>query len=157
MSLPNWIRFSLKPDEVIGGHKMLRWFVLPRNRWFNICVHKHQGDDPRYLHDHPCDNISIRLRGQLLEWTPKYTPSAHWTVAPEPGNRTVVSFRPNGLDAYESFRPMARIVFRRAETPHRLERGLDGRPCWTLWIRFRSRRQWGYFEPGGWRPAVTER
>jgi hypothetical protein len=67
---PNWMRGSIEPDEIIGDHQMRRWWILPRNARFNVYLHRHQGNDPRTPHDHPCDNVSIRLRGQLLEYTP---------------------------------------------------------------------------------------
>jgi hypothetical protein len=55
------------PDFVIGraGRPYLRrWWVIPRNRWFNIYLQEIlQDDDDRALHDHPWVNCSIILRG----------------------------------------------------------------------------------------------
>ena len=65
-------RVPRAPDFIIGGAEdayMLRWWVIPRNRWFNIYLHKIlRDDDPRALHDHPWWNISIVLKGGYLEW-----------------------------------------------------------------------------------------
>src|SRR5690242_14714107 len=74
------IRWRLKripdrrpPDVIIGGRDrpyMLRWFVIPRNRFFNIYLHHfHRSDDDRALHDHPWLNLSIILQGEYVEHT----------------------------------------------------------------------------------------
>lgn len=53
----NWLKVLLsgKPHFVIGNADnpyMLRWFILPRNRLFNIYLHKFlRDDDDRALHD----------------------------------------------------------------------------------------------------------
>lgn len=60
------------PDRVIGGVEnpyMLRWFVLPRNRWFNIYLHNIvRSDDDRAEHDHPWISLSLMLRGVMGEY-----------------------------------------------------------------------------------------
>lgn len=59
------------PDFVIGGHAnpyLLRWWLIPRNRVFNIYLHKFlRDDDDRALHDHPWFWCSIMLRGEYVE------------------------------------------------------------------------------------------
>ena len=151
MTIPNWMRLSRAPDEVIGQHKMLRWHLIPPSRFLAIYLHKHQGDDPRTLHDHPADSISIRLRGTLLEFRPGHPRYPEYLDCAERGNERVY-FMKNG-DTIEGAREMPRFVFRRAEEPHRLEVGLRG-PCWTIWIRLRNRRSWGFFYPTGWRERI---
>lgn len=55
----------------IGGKEnpyMIRWFVIPRNPWFNIYVHKFcRDDDDRALHDHPWWFVSLVLSGSYIE------------------------------------------------------------------------------------------
>lgn len=157
MRVPNWMRLSRRPDEVIGAHEMLRWWLLPQNRLFNVYLHRHTGVDPRYLHDHPCDNLSIRLAGELIEFTPMGFGGMS-TSYPVPFVRG-----PEGRVCYfDGDEPkvvravLGRIRWRRAEDAHRLEIGSSG-VAWTLWVRFPNRRRWGYYEPRGWRPAVTFR
>lgn len=49
---------------------MLRWFVIPRNKLFNIYLHDFKrSDDPRALHDHPWLNLSVLLEGEYTEVT----------------------------------------------------------------------------------------
>ena len=63
----NWAK-ARKPDFIIGGHDapyLLRWWLIPRNRFFNVYVHQFlRSDDDRALHDHPwLLNCAILLNG----------------------------------------------------------------------------------------------
>lgn len=150
---PNWMRGSLAPDEIIGEHRMLRWYLIPPTRLFAIYLHKHTGDDPREPHDHPADNVSIRLAGDLTEHRP--SPTAHpWQLARGAvavGGDRVVWFI--GGQAITHAVKLPRIRWRRAEEAHRLT--VENGTAITIWIRFRARREWGYYEPNGWRAALT--
>lgn len=61
------------PDFVIGGADnayLRRWWVIPRNRWFNVYLHEIlRSDDDRALHDHPWINLSILIDGGYFEHT----------------------------------------------------------------------------------------
>lgn len=50
------IILNIPCDFTIGGHErpyLLRWFIIPRNRFFNIYLHKFlRSDDDRALLDH---------------------------------------------------------------------------------------------------------
>jgi hypothetical protein len=64
------------PDFVIGGAErpyLLRWWLIPRNRFFNVYLHCFlRSDDDRALHDHPwLFNASWLLRGVYVEHTAK--------------------------------------------------------------------------------------
>lgn len=113
-----------KPDFIIGSADnpyMLRWWIIPRNRFFNICLHKiRRDDDDRALHDHPWLNCSILLSGSYTEITPK--------------GRYV---RTRGL-----------IVFRRSVAAHRLQVGSGY--AWSLFITGPRIREWGFHCPHGW-------
>jgi len=71
----NRLMDSREPDRIIGGEEdayMKRWFVIPRNRIFNIYLHRFlRSDDDRALHDHPWVNMSILLEGEYTEHTIK--------------------------------------------------------------------------------------
>src|SRR5271156_1916144 len=60
------------PDFIVGGKEfpyMRRWWIIPRNRVFNIYLHHFlRSDDDRALHDHPSWNISFILEGAYTEW-----------------------------------------------------------------------------------------
>ena len=117
-----------RPDFIIGGAEnpyLLRWWLIPRNRWFNVYLHKIvRDDDPRALHDHPWWNVSIVLKGGYYEWRK---------------GRPCVWRNPGA------------VVFRRATAAHRLTLGSSSSPCWSLFITGPKVREWGFHCPRGWR------
>lgn len=132
--------FWREPDFYIGGKEnpyLLRWWVIPRNRFFNVYLHKFlRDDDDRALHDHPWVSLSIVLRGGYFEHMP---------------------FR-------FAYRPVGSIVFRRSTAAHRIRLdtkavydrdgnyvGTRSVPAWTLFITGPRIREWGFHCPQGWR------
>ncbi len=130
----------LRPPHFVIGHEgspyMNRWYVIPRNRLFNIYLHQIlRSDDDRALHDHPWLNCSIVLSGSYHEVMPVSAPSWSWPLPPQ-------FCRP---------RTAGSIVLRRPSAAHRLE--VDpGRPCWSLFITGPNVRTWGFWCPRGFRP-----
>lgn len=120
-------RLKRSPDFVIGGIErpyMLRWFIIPRNRFFNIYHHVIlRSDDDRALHDHPWWSLSIALDGDMVE------------VLPGEVRRTL---------------RQGDIVLRTASSAHRLEIR-DGGGCKTLFITGPRIREWGFHCPRGWK------
>lgn len=112
------------PDICIGGKDdiyMRRWWLIPKNKWFNIYLHNIlRDDDDRALHDHPWANISIVLKGDLREVMPTRS-------------RVLIKFIP---------------YFRKATAAHRLE--LVNGDVWTLFITGRKVREWGFICKKGW-------
>ena len=123
--------FKRKPDLVIGPDYMHRWYVIPRNRFFNIYLHKiMHDDDDRALHDHPWYSLSFLLKGRLREI---------YRVTSSSG-RAVEKIRyPHRL----------RPLFRSARFAHRLE---VVEPAWTLFITGPKIRLWGFWCPKKWVP-----
>lgn len=115
-----------EPDFVIGTADdpyLRRWWLIPRNRFFNIYLHQVlRNDDDRALHDHPWWNVSVILKSGYYEITPKGR------------------FR----------RRCPGLVFRRATAAHRLEL-IDNKPAWSLFITGPKIREWGFLCPKGWR------
>ena len=128
------------PDFVIGkpgSAYMNRWWVIPRNRWFNIYLHEIlRSDDDRALHDHPWLNASIVLKGGYYEVMPEHAPSYSWPVPPE-----IVRWRGRGS-----------VVLRRPTAAHRLVIDEhEGGPCWSLFVTGPNVRDWGFWCPRGWK------
>lgn len=134
------------PDFVIGGEDdpyLMRWWLIPRNRWFNVYLHLFlRSDDDRALHDHPWASCSLLIEGRYTEIVPQ---SRGWFA---------------GLDAMMGVveaieRRPGRPVFRGASAAHRLElhRDAQGRekPVWSLFITGPKVREWGFWCPKGWR------
>ena len=117
------------PDFVIGGEAnpyIRRWWVIPRNRWFNIYLHEIlRSDDDRALHDHPWWNLSIIISGRYVEHT----------------------IQAGGIECRIE-RPAGSIKLRRASDAHRLEVGPVS--CWSLFITGPVLRQWGFHCARGW-------
>jgi hypothetical protein len=119
------------PDVVIGGRErpyLLRWFVIPRNRVFNIYLHRFlRSDDDRALHDHPWWNLSILIDGSYTE---------HRIAAGGVHEKVVLHAGDSRL------RLSGRIA-------HRVE--LHDGPCTTLFITGPRYREWGFHCPDeGW-------
>lgn len=118
------------PDIEIGGHEnpyLRRWWLIPRNRFFNIYLHHFcRSDDDRALHDHPWWSLSVLLRGRYVE----HTISA------------------GGINV-RTERRAGQWKFRKAEAAHRIE--LHDGPCWTLFVTGPRIREWGFHCPQGWR------
>jgi hypothetical protein len=128
------------PDFQIGGSEnpyCNRWWVIPRNRWFNIYLHQFiRDDDDRALHCHPWPNLSILLRGSYYETV--------FVSAPRPG----APLPPTIQKSRRQWRP----VFRRGSTAHRivLHRLADAPvSCWSLFLTGPVIRQWGFWCPLG--------
>jgi hypothetical protein len=137
-----WLRILLsgKPHFVIGSKEnpyLLRWFLIPRNRFLNVYLHKFmRSDDDRALHDHPWWFVSLLLRGAYDEVTPE------------------------GVKRREAFS----LAYRPASWRHRvrlLRESLfdDGyirifaeTPCWTIIVTGSKVRNWGFWCPKGFVP-----
>ena len=112
-----------------------RWHIIPRNRGFNIYLHKTMLSDREMFHDHPWNNISIVLWGGYVEVQPD-----NWLC------------EEYALGARSRIRVRGDIIRRTAEQPHYLLQPLANRPCWTLFITGRLRRTWGFYTKSGWFP-----
>ena len=123
---------SRAPDQVIGGEEnpyLSRWYLLPKNYYFNIMVHEyHRSDDDRANHDHPWWNLSFVLRGGFMEWSGPYDEGGVF------------------------LRVQGDVVRRRPEAAHRIEL-FDKRPVApvTLFLTGPKVREWGFWCPKGWR------
>lgn len=131
-----------KPDFVIGEANnpyVLRWWIIPRNKWFNIYLHKFlRSDDPRALHDHPWWNVSIILKNGYFEVQQFH----HYARG----------FISNDLPEWQErvWRRPGTVIFRKATTAHRIELASE-LPVWSLFITGRVVRDWGFLCPQGWK------
>lgn len=116
---------SRKPDFVVGDNYLQRWFVIPRNNWFNIYLHRFLHDDEdEALHDHPYTNVSLVLDGGY--WEHLRDGSRRWRA-------------PGGM------------VARWGATPHRVAL-LPKQPAISLFFTGPRTREWGFHCPKGWIP-----
>lgn len=148
MRLGDWLIKRMQrraPDVVIGGAErpyLRRWFVIPRNRFFNVYLHEFlRSDDDRALHDHPWANLSILLRGGYFE---------HTIAAGGIHGRELLwsgswRFRRSGRIAHRiELLTVGDYVATQPENAQPL-------PCWTLFITGPKYRSWGFHCPEqGW-------
>jgi hypothetical protein len=144
-----------RPADFIVGESdnpyLRRWYVLPRNRWFNIYAHEFlRSDDDVALHDHMYVNLSLVLYGGYVEQ----------------------------LEDRMIFRPQGSVIARLPKTPHRVillpikaawpvltypaavvpdsveaaKNGAKLRSAISLFICGPRVREWGFRCASGWRP-----
>lgn len=112
-----------KYRQIESGY-LERWYLIPKNKRFNVMLHKFTGDDPRKLmHDHPWWFWSVCLKGELWEVT-------------------------ETSDGWEKTEVMPKWVprFYRATHQHRFELPEDRKPAWTIVVTGPWRRSWGMYE-----------
>ena len=129
--------FKRKPDFLVGDY-LQRWYIIPRNRYFNIYLHKFIGDDEdRALHDHPWRSLSIILKGKYIEHRQGHEPRVfkRWSVIYRAAEYT---------HRIELFNRRWGKNFNYAMMPYK-------KPVWTLFITGRKIRDWGFHCPKGWR------
>jgi hypothetical protein len=98
-----------------------RWFIIRRER-FALFIHRFvRGDEDRALHDHPWHFIVIPVWRGYIEHN-------------DAGARRVW--------------PILGVRFRRATYRHRVQL-IDGKPAWSLFIRFKHLREWGFWPSEG--------
>ncbi len=131
--------YLIKP-KYIGKGYLLRWHLIPRNRFFNIYLHKFIGDDDdRALHDHPWNSFSVRLKGGLYEY--KNMP---------------VKFHDETVVSTMTIRDKAkRFSFRKASDAHRIALIDKNKPAWTIFITGPRIREWGFLCKKGWQHWST--
>lgn len=127
----------MKPHVTIGVNYLERWHIIPKNRFFNVYLHKFSGsDDDRAMHDHPWYSFSIKLKGQMIEH--------RRTVLQDNGDITQ-----NIKYGIPTRVPVRRLMFRPAGYAHRLE--LVSPVAYTLFITGPRIREWGFHCPERWK------
>ncbi len=119
-----FISFFLTGKVIVNCERkpyLYRWYVVKRER-FALFIHRFvRSDEDRALHDHPWDFIVIPIwRGYL-----------------EHNDRGVTRVY-----------PIIGTRFRRCTYRHRVEL-IEEKRAWSLFIRFRYTRTWGFWPKGG--------
>jgi hypothetical protein len=98
-----------------------------------VFLHRFQRSDADEMHDHPWPFISIILSG------------GYWENTPGPGWS-------NGVGPIQRrwFNP-GRVLYRPARWIHSVEIP-DGKEAWTLILRGKKQRSWGFWCPNGYTP-----
>lgn len=110
------------------GHKTSRWALMLHKMW--------RPDDDACHHDHPWSFWTLVLKGGYVEQV---------TVKHGKG----FDLRPPWIRTRRN-RP-GMLLYRPAEHTHRISY-LPNHTCWTLVLRFKKRRSWGFHTKRGWEP-----
>lgn len=123
------LALSRKPDLTVkvGDQIYLeRYWLIPRNKWFNIYLHKISMSDEPTLHNHPWASLSYVLKGEFFEHLMK-------------GSRIC---------------NQGKFYYRSKDLFHSL--GLmDNKPAWTLFMTGPVRQSWGFLSEHGWIHSKT--
>lgn len=151
-----WLAKLLRrdPHQVIGHPDdpyLLRWYLIPRNPWINVYVHKFLRPDDDTPHDHPWWFVSLMLWGQYIEET---ADGRTIRSAPEPwrwfwGDRPLVS-RPatwiHRVDLVKRLEWVGDGPEPTKPSQPRIRYWRNGHiPCWTLIVTGRRSRTWGFW------------
>lgn len=131
------------PDFIVGadnpdGAYLRRWWLIPRNRVFNVYLHCFlRDDDDRALHDHPWPWLSFLLDGAYIEHTVAGG-GIHYRKVREAGSiKASGPWRAHRIE-------LLKFSTQRDVPPRPLE-------CWTVFITGPVVREWGFSCPQrGW-------
>jgi quercetin dioxygenase-like cupin family protein len=122
----NQIITSRDPDLVINDGEatpyLLRWHLLPKLQAGGVMVHRILRSDKDVPHDHPWDNTTLVLDGEMID---------------------------EALDGTRRLLRPGDILHRKAEDAHRLILAPD-QVVTTLFFVQERRREWGFHCPKGW-------
>jgi len=151
-----------EPDFLIGSSEddpyMRRWWIIPRNKFFNIYLHHmRHDDDDRVPHDHPWWSLSLCLDGhirehQLINWRdhPYSQDVETYVKKPEkPFGVEIIDYLNSQLYRVNEIHA-GDFKWRGTKYAHHLT--LPDGEAWTLFITGPNVRTWGFHCPKGWIP-----
>jgi hypothetical protein len=137
-----------------------RWYLVRRPE-FGVFIHKFiRSDEDRALHDHPWNFFVIPVWRGYIEHSEEYPPcpdcDANGVVEVFEGSVHQMTTPCSCCDlkgyitvpVRRRVWPIIGMRFRRAEYRHRVEL-VAGKPSWSIFIRFKSRRDWGFWPMEG--------
>jgi hypothetical protein len=119
-------RFKREIYRKPGELYLTRYYIFT-SKWLSIVVHKFHMSDYPVPHCHPWNFIAMPLRAGYLEHLPDGTVLNRAPWCPK---------------------------FRTANEFHWIQLDSARGNCWTLFIYFRRRRDWGFLTKDGWVPHV---
>lgn len=129
------LNLLFKRREIVNCDRdlyLIRWFVI-RTKHLGLFIHKFvRSDEDRALHDHPWSFLVIPIWRGYWE---------HYEIF---GNH----LPPGRTFKCRRVLPILGARIRQATYRHRVEL-IDGKPSWSLFFRFRKRREWGFWMPEG--------
>lgn len=149
--LPRLVELSKRrePDFQItrGSDKevyLRRWWVIPRNRFFNVYLHNMLRDDDAVLHDHMYVSLSLVLTDGLEEV---------WCRNPANRRYREHHYDYSRGDVYDYLTQRRTVcggdlVWRSSRMAHQL---IVRQEAWTLFVTGPRIKEWGFWCPRGFR------
>lgn len=139
-----------------------RWYIF-RSKRLGVFLHKFvRSDEDRALHDHPWNFFGIVLKGGYMEHfetkitCPRCNGRGDIVGTIQQTMRGLPWVNCPGCDGDgikivqdKKWRGIFSWTYQKAEYKHRVEL-IENRPSWSLFIRFRERREWGFWLKTGW-------
>lgn len=126
-----------------------RWWLIPRNNYFNIYLHNMLKDDDAVLHDHPYWSLSLVLTDGLYE---NYIarPDKLWQRLTAASILKEVHTPYAKIELFAAHRdiPAGALIFRGAHFAHQL---VAKKPAWTIFVTGPRIKSWGFWCPRGYR------
>lgn len=117
-----------------------RWGL--ETRWFGVFLHHIAGPDPGLdLHDHPWPFVSVILRGSYTE---EVADARQACLMAEIAERYPETATHGGVRAWRR----GSVHRLGLDEAHRITKVEPG--TWTLVLRGRKVRSWGFYQPDGW-------
>jgi hypothetical protein len=148
--LPRMIALSTRrePDFMVTRDKgtriyLKRWWLIPRNNFFNIYLHNMLLDDDAVLHDHPYISLSLVLTDGLVEHYVK-KPRQEWAKeCLRRDGKANIEWNARQRDTHAGD-----LVYRSSQFAHQL---VVMKPAWTIFMTGPRIKTWGFWCPRGFR------
>ena len=143
----NWLekhgRKRIVMDRQDNEPYLERYYLFIKDReWFpfNFFLHKFLKSDPDDLHDHPWGYATIILKGGYWEWVPLFV------------QNEVGGVKTNMIVGEKKiWRGPGHFRTCKADSLHRIELDPNVKECWTLFIPFSKKRDWGFLTHNNWK------
>lgn len=144
--------FRIGDEDVSKPDYLHRWYLIPKNKFFNIYLHKFlRSDDDRALHDHPWASISFILSEGYYEHFPLHTGGQETYVLERKPFSPII----RGAEQAHRIELRSRVVLFEGDIselndPSKTVPRYEEMPCWSLFITGPKVREWGFHCTGKW-------
>lgn len=133
-----------------GEVYLRRWWIIPRNNFFNIYLHNMLKDDDAVLHDHMYISLSLVLTDGLTENFVR-RPDRVWRKMEikdhVEGWLAGTYFPMQSISEHRDISEGA-LIYRSSRLAHQL---VVQKPAWTIFITGPRIKEWGFWCPKGFR------
>lgn len=160
--IANWLEKKGRKRVILDRESkdpyLERYYLFLKDREnfpFNLFLHSFKKSDPTDLHDHPWGYATLVLKGGYWEWIPQYEIISGYTNDYGKYQPLEVPITTkNIIGERKKWRGPGHFRICRAESFHRIELDPNVKECWTLFIPFMRKREWGFLTHKKWKHQV---